>query len=42
MVPTTASDVLIDTINDGGVEIIFGLPGDGINDDAGSIGVRTP
>ncbi len=29
--PTTASDVLIDTINDWGVEVIFGLPGDGIN-----------
>src|SRR6201987_1142697 len=27
----TASDVLIDTIHDWGVEIIFGLPGDGIN-----------
>src|SRR2546429_6147487 len=28
---TTASDVLIDTIHDWGVEVIFGLPGDGIN-----------
>lgn len=28
---TTAADVLIDTIVDWGVEIIFGLPGDGIN-----------
>src|ERR1700758_3961017 len=27
----TASDVLIDTIHDWGVEIVFGLPGDGIN-----------
>src|ERR1700756_3594533 len=27
----TAADVLIDTIHDWGVEIIFGLPGDGIN-----------
>ena len=28
---TTASDVLIETIHDWGVEVIFGLPGDGIN-----------
>jgi pyruvate dehydrogenase (quinone) len=28
---TTAADVLIDTISDWGVEVIFGLPGDGIN-----------
>jgi pyruvate dehydrogenase (quinone) len=28
---TTAADVLIDTIHDWGVEVIFGLPGDGIN-----------
>jgi pyruvate dehydrogenase (quinone)/pyruvate oxidase len=28
---TTAADVLIDTIRDWGVEVIFGLPGDGIN-----------
>ncbi len=27
----TAADVLIDTIHDWGVEVIFGLPGDGIN-----------
>src|ERR671938_843271 len=27
----TAADVLIDTIHDWGVEIIFGIPGDGIN-----------
>src|SRR5947209_3079735 len=27
----TAADVLIDTIYDWGVEVIFGLPGDGIN-----------
>lgn len=27
----TAGDVLIDTIHDWGVEVIFGLPGDGIN-----------
>src|SRR5438067_4945523 len=27
----TAADVLIDTIRDWGVEVIFGLPGDGIN-----------
>src|ERR1043165_3293500 len=27
----TASDVLIDTIINWGVEVIFGLPGDGIN-----------
>src|SRR5688500_6152878 len=28
---TTASDVLIDTLADWGVTVIFGLPGDGIN-----------
>ena len=28
---TTASDVLIDSIHDWGVEVVFGLPGDGIN-----------
>src|SRR6184192_1494598 len=28
---TTASDVLIDAIHDWGVEVVFGLPGDGIN-----------
>src|ERR1044071_3648568 len=28
---TTAADVLVDTIYDWGVEVIFGLPGDGIN-----------
>jgi pyruvate dehydrogenase (quinone)/pyruvate oxidase len=28
---TTAADVLIDTIHDWGVEVVFGLPGDGIN-----------
>jgi pyruvate dehydrogenase (quinone)/pyruvate oxidase len=28
---TTAADVLIDTICDWGVEVIFGIPGDGIN-----------
>ena len=28
---TTAADVLIDTIRDWGVEVVFGLPGDGIN-----------
>ena len=27
----TATDVLIDTIHDWGVEVVFGLPGDGIN-----------
>jgi pyruvate dehydrogenase (quinone)/pyruvate oxidase len=27
----TAADVLIETLIDWGVEIIFGLPGDGIN-----------
>src|SRR5256714_9198887 len=27
----TAADVLIDAIHDWGVEVIFGLPGDGIN-----------
>src|SRR6266581_7326984 len=28
---TTASDVLIDAIHDWGVNVVFGLPGDGIN-----------
>jgi pyruvate dehydrogenase (quinone)/pyruvate oxidase len=28
---TTAADVLIDTIHDWGVDVVFGLPGDGIN-----------
>src|SRR5436305_4088451 len=28
---TTASDVLIDAIHDWGVDLVFGLPGDGIN-----------
>ena len=28
---TTAADVLVDTLCDWGVEIVFGLPGDGIN-----------
>jgi pyruvate dehydrogenase (quinone)/pyruvate oxidase len=28
---TTASDILIDAIHDWGVEVVFGLPGDGIN-----------
>ena len=28
---TTAADVLIDAIRDWGVEVVFGLPGDGIN-----------
>lgn len=28
---TTASDVLIETLQDWGVEVIFGIPGDGIN-----------
>src|SRR5918911_583792 len=27
----TAADILIDTIHDWGVEVIFGLPGDGVN-----------
>src|SRR6266851_4779594 len=27
----TAADVLIDTIHDWGVDVIFGMPGDGIN-----------
>src|SRR6201998_3470143 len=27
----TACDVLIDTIHDWGVDVVFGLPGDGIN-----------
>src|SRR5881398_2858740 len=28
---TTASDLLIDSIHDWGVDVVFGLPGDGIN-----------
>lgn len=28
---TTGADVLIDTLIDWGVEVIFGLPGDGID-----------
>jgi pyruvate dehydrogenase (quinone) len=28
---STAADILIDTIHDWGVDVIFGLPGDGIN-----------
>src|SRR6266700_5903991 len=28
---TTASDVLIDAIHDWGVDVVFGMPGDGIN-----------
>src|SRR6476469_3616172 len=28
---TTAADILVDSIQDWGVEVIFGLPGDGIN-----------
>ena len=28
---TTAADVLIDTIHKWGVNVVFGLPGDGIN-----------
>ena len=27
----TAADILLETISDWGVEVIFGLPGDGIN-----------
>src|SRR6202008_2941225 len=27
----TASDILIDAIHDWGVDVVFGLPGDGIN-----------
>src|ERR1700756_2515457 len=27
----TAADILIDTIHDWGVDVVFGLPGDGIN-----------
>jgi len=27
----TAADVLIETLQDWGVEVVFGLPGDGIN-----------
>src|SRR5919198_927370 len=28
---STAADVLVDTIHDWGVDVVFGLPGDGIN-----------
>jgi pyruvate dehydrogenase (quinone)/pyruvate oxidase len=28
---TTASDILVDTLEDWGVQVVFGLPGDGIN-----------
>jgi pyruvate dehydrogenase (quinone)/pyruvate oxidase len=28
---TTAADILIDTLHDWGVEVVFGLTGDGIN-----------
>src|ERR1043165_7863381 len=28
---TTASDILIDAVHDWGVDVVFGLPGDGIN-----------
>src|SRR3977135_2792369 len=31
MASNTAADILIETISDWGVEVIFGLPGDGIN-----------
>jgi pyruvate dehydrogenase (quinone)/pyruvate oxidase len=31
MTSTTASDVLIDSLHEWGVDTIFGLPGDGIN-----------
>src|SRR5437016_8882006 len=31
MASTTASDVLVDSLHDWGVDTIFGLPGDGIN-----------
>lgn len=31
MAKPTAADILIDTIHDWGVDVIFGLPGDGIN-----------
>ncbi|MBU2534243.1 MAG: pyruvate oxidase, partial [Alphaproteobacteria bacterium] len=31
MAKSTAAEILVDTIHDWGVEVIFGLPGDGIN-----------
>src|SRR2546429_9816764 len=31
MPSNTAADILIETIQDWGVEVVFGLPGDGIN-----------
>jgi pyruvate dehydrogenase (quinone)/pyruvate oxidase len=36
----TAADVLVDTIADWGVEVIFGLPGDGINGIMESLRIR--
>src|ERR1700758_4438344 len=37
---TTASDVLIDAIHDWGVDVVFGLPGDGINGIMESLRIR--
>src|SRR5207249_1120144 len=31
LVMSTAAEILIDTIHDWGVEVVFGMPGDGIN-----------
>jgi pyruvate dehydrogenase (quinone) len=31
MMARTGGDILIDTIHDWGVEVVFGMPGDGIN-----------
>src|SRR5262249_443434 len=31
LMKTTASDILVDAIHDWGVDVVFGLPGDGIN-----------
>jgi len=36
----TAADVLIETIHDGGVDTIFGLPGDGIHGITGALRIR--
>ena len=34
---TTAADVLVETLLDWGVDVVFGLPGDGINGIMGAI-----
>lgn len=39
--PQTAADILVDTIHDWGVEVVFGMPGDGINGIIESLRKRT-